>query len=72
MAKPGIKLLVLQYLYNRSDIIDQEFQMKISYNRYHRVDEVDLLELIIAKARKDLMEEISRDLTNLLEIHDKR
>lgn len=72
MSRIPMKVLVLQYIYNRSDVIEQEYQTRAYYNRYHRVDDYDLLDQIIAKARLDLIQEISKDLVNILEIHDKR
>jgi len=64
--KTSYKVIVLQYLYNRSTVIEEDYVSKLSYNRFHSTDELDWLELIIAKARKDLMNEISKDLNNLL------
>lgn len=64
----GIKLDVMSYIYNRMSVIDEDFLAKSAYLRYHRVDEVDYMEMIIAKARKDLMNEISQDLMHLLKL----
>ncbi len=72
MSKISYKISVIQYLYNRTSQIEQEYAQKLSYNRFHNTDEVDYLEIIIAKARKDLMNEITKDLNNLLAFPDKR
>lgn len=72
MSKINFKISVLQYLYNKETAIEQDYLSKISYNRYHNTDEVDWLEIIIAKARKDVINEISKDLNNLLAFSDKR
>lgn len=64
----GLKVDVMSYLYNRTSVIEEEYLAKSAYMRYHRVDEVDYLELIIAKARKDLINEISKDLQHLLKL----
>ena len=64
----GFRLNAIQYVFNRSNVLELELQEKLAYMRYHRVDEEDMLELIIAKARYDLINEISKDLINLLEI----
>lgn len=72
MAKLSYKISVTQYLYNRTTQIEEDYLSKIAYNRFHNTDEVDWLEIIIAKARKDLINEISKDLNNLLAFPDKR
>lgn len=56
------------YLLKRSDIADNDFNSTLQYIRYHNVDEVDYLELIIKKVRKDLTAEILRDIMNLLKV----
>ncbi len=67
MSKP-YKTNVVRYLYNRTELLEQEYLQKSLFNRYHKTDEGDWLELIIAKARKDLINEISKDLLLLLDI----
>lgn len=67
----GYRLNVIQYIYNRSSVLESEYYSKLDHFRYHRADEVDYLEIIIAKARNDLMKEISQDLNNLLAIKGK-
>lgn len=71
MATP-YKVNVIKYLYNRTTQIEEDYNAKICYNRFHNTDEVDWLEIIIAKARKDLIQEISKDLNNLLAFNEKR
>lgn len=56
------------YLLKRSDITDEDFNQTLQYIRYHKVDEVDYLELIIKKARRDVTAEILRDVMNLLKV----
>ena len=46
------------YLLKRSDIADDDFNKTLQFVRYHNVDEVDYLELIIKKVRKDITAEI--------------
>ncbi|MBQ9919993.1 MAG: hypothetical protein IJO49_04115 [Clostridia bacterium] len=59
---------VILYLLKRSDIADNDFNEHLQFIRYHKVDEVDYLELIIKKVRKDITAEILRDLMNLLKV----
>lgn len=59
---------ILVYLLQRSDIADNQYNDTLHHFRYHSADEVDYLELIIKKARKDVYAEILRDLLNLLKI----
>lgn len=66
MSKISYKIAVVKYLYERQIKIEDDYNSKLNYFRYHRADEVDHLEIIIAKARKDLINEISQDLNNLL------
>lgn len=56
------------YLLKRSDIADNDFNEHLQYIRYHKVDEVDYLELIMKKARRDVTAEILRDMMNLLKV----
>ena len=56
------------YLLKRSDIADNDFNEQLQYIRYHKVDEVDYLELIIKKIRRDVTAEILRDMMNLLKV----
>lgn len=56
------------YLLKKSDIADNDFNEHLQFIRYHKVDEVDYLELIIKKVRKDTTAEILRDMLNLLKV----
>ena len=62
---------ILIYLHNKSSLIDSEYNEHINYSRYHNVDEVDYLELIIRKVRRDTYYEISKDIFALLSLSDK-
>lgn len=68
MGRLTIKTLVMAYLYNRSARLEAEEDEKRQFCRFHHCDEIDYTELIIAKARKDLINEITRDIMNLLNI----
>ena len=72
MSKISYKIAVIKYLYHKLTSLEEEYNNKISYFRYHKADEVDYLEIIIAKARKDLMNEISQDLNNLLAFREEK
>ena len=50
---------------NRSDKADDDYNEHLQHYRYHKCDEVDLLELIIKKVRKDVLNEVFRDIMNL-------
>lgn len=63
-----IKSTILLYLMNQSDNLDNRYSELRDYIRYHKADEVDYIELIIAKARKDLFDEIRADLTNIIKM----
>ena len=58
--------LILSYLYHKSDRLDREYHQLWEYRRYRVLDEVDYLELIIAKVRMDTFDEFSRELRLLL------
>ena len=60
------KLII--YLYNRQNAIEEEFDNTIQNVRFKRNDEVDYLECIIAKSRKDLVNEIIGDIMNILSL----
>lgn len=59
------------YLYNRNTQLDNEYNRLVSNYRFHQADECDLLEIIIAKARRDLMDELLLDIYNLLTSREK-
>lgn len=56
---------ILLYISNKRDIADNDYLEHINYYRYHKADEVDYLETIIKKVRKDLTEEIFKDILTL-------
>lgn len=72
MPKISYKIAVIKYLYHKLTSLEEEYNNKISYFRYHKADEVDHLEIIIAKARKDLINEILQDLNNLLAFREEK
>lgn len=63
-----MKTTLLLYLMNQSDDADNRYNGIREFNRFHNTDEVDLIEQIIAKVRRDTIKEILRDVTNLLKI----
>lgn len=62
---------VIVYLYNRNTQLDNEYISLVNNYRFHHMDEADLLEIIIAKARRDLCDEIIRDVYNMLTLKEK-
>lgn len=58
------KLVV--YLHNKDVKCDNEYVTLLHNYRYRQLDESDLLELIISKARADLMREITDEVFLLL------
>lgn len=61
-----IKDKIIIYLYNKQNQIDDEFLLHENYFKFRKKDEIDYLECIVQKARKDLMSEIVKDLQVLL------
>lgn len=59
---------LILYLHNKSITIDNDLQENVNFFRYRRLDEVDYLELIIKKARKDLFDEVLSDIMNIMKI----
>ena len=70
MSRLNTKNLVLTYLYNRTVTLEQDLDLKRQFIRYHRCDEIDYIEVVIAKARADLINEVNRDIMSLLKIVD--
>lgn len=58
------KLII--YLHNKSSKLDDDYTENSAYYRYRKPDEVDYLELIIRKVRKDLFNEIVQDIMLIL------
>lgn len=63
-----MKSTMLLYLMNVSDDADNRYNQIRDFSRYHNVDEVDLIEQVIAKVRRDTINEIKTDIVNLLKI----
>lgn len=62
---------LIMYLYNKSTAIEIDYQEHIQYTRFHNLDEVDYLESIIRKVRRDTYDEIRQDIYTLLSLSDK-
>lgn len=63
-----MKTTILLYLMNISDTADNRYNELREFYRYHNADEVDLIEQVIAKVRRDTINEIKTDLVTLLKI----
>lgn len=63
-----LKDKIILYVYNKSDTAENEYNEHINYYRYHKADEVDHLETIIRKVRRDTIKEITSDLLGLLKL----
>ena len=63
------KLII--YIFNKGEIIEREYNEHINFLRFHQIDEVDLLETIIRKTRKDAYNEILTDIMMLLSTGDR-
>lgn len=57
---------LIKYLFNKQNRIDEEYDNILHTVRFSRNDEVDYLECIIAKVRKDLIKEIIGDIMSIL------
>lgn len=57
---------IIVYLYNKGNQVEGDFEEHTHYMRFHKLDEVDYLESIIRKVRKDTVKEIVDDLMKLL------
>lgn len=60
------KLII--YLYNKSSRVDLEFHQQQHNLRYRVPDEVDYMEAIIAKVRRDMYNEIAGEILSLLKL----
>lgn len=65
------KDFVLTYCYRQAAEADNRYNELKHFNRYHNVDEVDMLELIIAKTRRDTISDIVKDIYNMLSVKDR-
>lgn len=59
--------LMLIYLYNLSSRLDSDYEQLVLNSRSRKSDEVDYLELIMAKTRKDTVNDV---LTEFIKIFD--
>lgn len=59
---------IVLYFFNKGETIDRDYLEHKNHCRFHDIDEVDLLETIIRKARRDLFSEISSDIMALLTV----
>lgn len=57
------KLLI--YLYNKQNRLELEAENTRNFARFHRCDQIDYLECIIADTRKNLIQEIIEDIMTL-------
>ncbi len=62
---------IFVYLLHKSQFLDNDYDSQKSYYRYRNCDEVDYLECIIKKARKDLINEIMTDIISIISTQDK-
>lgn len=61
-----IKDKIVIYLHNKDTRLDNEYNVLVHNYRFRKLDEADLLELIIAKARADLMREVTEEVYLLM------
>lgn len=59
---------IILYLYNKTDTVDNDLNNHRQYVRFHKVDEVDMLESIITKVRADTVREITEDIMQILQM----
>lgn len=57
---------LLGYLYNTATLVETDYIEHLHYMRFHHVDEVDCMETIILKTRRDCFNEILRQVVALL------
>lgn len=62
---------LLMYISNKSSVIDNEYDEHLQFMRYHSVDEVDHLESIIRKVRRDALREFTKDIFALMSLSDR-
>ena len=56
------------YLVNKANRIDDDYDNALRVVRWHSADDVELLETIIAKVRKDTFNEVMQDILTLLKL----
>lgn len=59
------KLLV--YFIHKSESVENDFNDIKHEMRFHKPDEVDMLEYIVLKARKDMFNEVFKDISILMQ-----
>lgn len=62
------KTLILEYLIRKTEQLEDEYSEYQDFCRYANSDEVELLEQIIRKVRRDLMRQTLRDIMNILSL----
>lgn len=66
-----IKDKLILYIYKKGDEIETDYENHQHFIRFHKVDEVDFLEMIIRKVRRDTYNEILADFMAILSMSDK-
>lgn len=61
------KLII--YLYNKQNQLELEAENSRNFARFHRCDQIDYLECIIADTRKNLVQEIIDDIMALQTVY---
>lgn len=61
-------LNIIQYLYNKTDLMENQYEEYQNFIRYANVDEVEMLEHLIRKVRRDLMREVLRDIMHIISL----
>ncbi len=62
------KDMILTCIYNKCDTAEREFEEYRDHIRYHNADEVEMLEHIIRKIRRDTLREVLRDVMHILSL----
>lgn len=68
MANKSFKTLLLQYIVNRRQSLQEEQDYNFHLLKYRRIDPVDLLEYQISLIRLQAFDEFTRDILALLDI----
>lgn len=67
----GFRENVLLYCVSAQDRAENAYSDMKDFIRFHRSDEVDYLELIITKARRDAINEMTKDIIAILRIRER-
>lgn len=59
---------LFHYLYMKSESIDSYYDLLRNNFRVIDADEMDYIELLIARNRRDLMREVTKDVVSLLHV----